>query len=434
MRRFAIVLLALPTIAAFAQQDQQNSQPPPEQNAPGPNILTSLAQTFFHGDFVNFHAGISGLYDSNQAVLNSGIPGSFGFSLSGGVQAYHRFRESELSLSYNAAYSHYQGGGYLSGTNQNLGLLYSTRLSPRWNLGFVESAGEYRYGIGYYGQPYAPTPALANPFSPVTRFLLSGVSLSYRQTARLTYTLGGDFHLARYSYPGAIGNTGVSGSASVEYRLTGRTTVGGTYAHSYYTYQQGAGNATLDGGYFNISHQFAQYWTATASGGVTRSDSAGIIRIPVSVILNGQTITGYEVGPYKLTKMTPSVQGSVSRRLRRTVATVSAGQSVSPGNGVYLASTNRFISGSVSYSMRRANISAGGGWFHLTSLANTIATGYSTGSFGASYSYTLTRYIAANARYEYFRYGNISSSGGVGDNRISFGVTFTSKGIPMTLY
>lgn len=436
MSRFAILLLAFPTIAAFAQQASQNSQPP-DQNPQAQNTLTSLAGQFFHGDFVNFVAEGAGIYDNNRALINGGQggAGSFGFSVTGGVQAYHRFRTSFLSLSYAGGYTDYQGSGYGSGTHQNLSLLYSRQLSRRWNFGLVESAGIFQYGVGYYGQPNAPTAAIANPFSPSTRFLSSGVSLGYRQSARLSYEFGGNFFLARYSYPGAIGTTGVSGSGSLVYRLTARTTVGATYSHSYYRYQQSAGQAILDGGYFNLTHQFGDFWTASLSVGITRSDSAGIIRVPVSVILNGQQVTGYAVGPYKLDKITPSVSGSVSRRFRRVLATVSAGQTVSPGNGFYLASRNRYISGTASYSMgRRANISASGGYFFLTSLSNTISSNYGTGSFGASYSYVVARHISANFRYDYFKYGNVSSLGGVGDNRLTFGVSFSSSSIPLTLY
>ena len=436
MSRFAILLLALSTTSAFAQQTPQSSQPQQEENnTQSQNTLTSLAGQFFHGDFVNFYATGSGVYDANAAIVGGpGGSGTGGFALGGGVQAYHRFRTSILSLSYNLNYTDYHSGGYASGISQYLSLLYSKQLSRRWNLGFVESAGMYRYGIGYYGQPNAATPAVANPFSPVSKTASSAISLSYRQSARLTYDFGGDFFLSRYSYPGAIGTTGISGSGSLVYRITGRTTIGGTYSHSYYSYQRSAGQAVLDGGYFNLTHQFADLWTATVSAGLTRSDSSGIIRVPVSVILNGQQVTGYAVGPYKLDRVTPSIQGSVSHRLQRVVITGSVGQVVSPGNGIYLASRNRFFSGTASYSRQRSNISVSGGYFHLTSLANSISTSYGTGNFGASYGYTLTRHLSANVRYDYFRYGNVYAFGAVSDNRLLFSLSFSSKSIPLTLY
>jgi len=436
LSRFGILLLALPTAAVFAQQaPQSSSSPPPEVQAPAQNTLSSLAGQFFHGDFVNVFAAGGGLYANDPAILNSqGTSSSFGYNISGGIQAFHQFRTSVLSLSYSLGYTNYQGSGYEDGTHQNLSLLYSKQLGRRWTLGLVESAGTFRYGVGYYPQPNAATPAIGNPFSSVTRFLSSGVSLTYRQTARLSYVFGGNFFLTRYSYPGAIGTTGGSGSASVVYRLTEHTTVGGTYSHSKFEYQHDAGQANLDGVHFNASHQFARLWTVSGSVGVTRADSNGFIRVPVSIILNGQQVTGIAVGPYHRTTLTPSFEGSISRRLRRIIISGSAGQVVSPGNGVYLASTDRFFGATASYSMRRANISASGGYFHLTSLANAVSQSYATTSFGASYGYTLSRHIGAVVRYDYYRYGSLYNYPSAGDNRLSFGLSFTSGSIPLTLY
>jgi hypothetical protein len=434
VRRFAILLLALP-IAVFSQQAPQSADQQ-TQTSQGQNTLTTLAGQFFSGDFVNLFGTAAGVYDANQAISSQSNPGGGGgFALSGGVQAFHRWRDSELSLSYNLGYTHYQSVAYSSGFNQNLSLAYTKILNARWSLGLVESGGMYRYGVSYYGQPNGPTPAIANPFSPVTKFASSGVSLTYRQTARLSYIFSGNFYLARYNYPGAIGTTGGSGSGSVSYRFSDRTTIGGTYTHSYFTYQRSAGQATIDGAYLNFSHQFPQFWTVNLDAGVSRSNSSGFIRTPVNVILNGQEVTGYVVGPYKLDKLTPSVSGSVSRRIRRMVATASVGQGVNPGNGVYLASRNQFIAGTLSYTPNtRSNISASGGWFHLTSLANTVSSSYSTGSFGVSYGYTLTNHLSANARYDYFRYGGLYAFAGTSDNRLSFGITFSSRSIPLTLY
>lgn len=292
----------------------------------------------------------------------------------------------------------------------------------------------FRYGVPYYSQPDSGTQAIANPFSSVTKFLSSGISLTYRQTARLSYIFNGTFFLSRYDAPGAIGSTGATGSGSLRYRLTERTTIGGTYSHSYYTYQHGAGDATMDGGYFNVSHQFPQFWSANFDAGFTRTDSSGFIETPITFIINGQPVTGYLKGPYQQTSFTPTLRGSVSRRLRRIVTTVSGGQGVSPGNGVYLASRNQFLSGTVSYSNQRSNISASGGYWHLTSLTHSLSNSYGTASFGGSYSYTLARHIAAHIRYDYFRYGSVSTYSGSGYNRISFGVTFSSENIPLTLY
>ena len=82
----------------------------------------------------------------------------------------------------------------------------------------------------------------------------------------------------------------------------------------------------------------------------------------------------------------------------------------------------------------RANLSFGGGFTHLTSVSNNVAFGYTSGSFSAQYAYNFLRHLGANARYEYVRYGNFGSLGSVQDNRLTFGVYFSSKPIPLTLF
>ncbi|MBV8811267.1 MAG: hypothetical protein JO033_21575, partial [Acidobacteriaceae bacterium] len=107
---------------------------------------------------------------------------------------------------------------------------------------------------------------------------------------------------------------------------------------------------------------------------------------------------------------------------------------VIPGNGIYLTSRTIFASGIYSRTYRRANFSAGAGYNRLTSISTNIANNYSSANISASYGYTLTRHLAANLRYSYLHYGNFSGVSGVNDNRIQMGISFSSAGVPMTLF
>ena len=44
------------------------------------------------------------------------------------------------------------------------------------------------------------------------------------------------------------------------------------------------------------------------------------------------------------------------------------------------------------------------------------------------------RHLSANARYDFVRYGTIGTFSTVSDNRFSFGVSYSSKSVPLTLY
>ncbi|MDQ2713027.1 MAG: hypothetical protein M3Y24_12505 [Acidobacteriota bacterium] len=432
MKKLAVLFLIVGSIAATAQDTSAPSTAAPTQTVTD-NTLTSLAGEFFHGDFVNYYAFASGVYDSTLQTLQTGAGSSGGFSIGGGVTASKQFSDGILSLNYRGDYRNYSGGYEAGGTDQYLNLIYSKRLGRRWTISFQEGAGILFYNSPYFGNS-AGGGIQTNPFSPTTRFLSSSVYLSYRQTARLTYTLGGSFFLNRYNFPGAIGSTGGIFSASASYALTGRTNFGGTYSHDNFVFQHGAGNTTLDGGYANLSHTFGRGWLVNVSAGVTRAHTYGVINYPLSFILAGQTVSGYAVGHYDQTSEIPTVQGSVYHHFRSFNMSASAGRGVNPGNGTYLTSTNTYFGGVVSKGFRNSVLSANANYSRVTSIANAVAQAYSQNGIVASYSRIIFPHLSAYVTYNYNRYGALLNYSSITDNRFIFGVAFSSKNIPLTIY
>ena len=425
-------------VAAATVVAQETSTGPADADDGLRGIPVTLAGQFFDHDFVNYTLFANAVYDTNLVTLQGNQTtsgGGVGFSVGGGVTASHQTRTSVLSLSYRGDYRHYGSGGYGSGTNQNLALNYSQRLTRRWTMSTNVAAGILFYGGGFYS--VAPSPAstvVTNPFSPETRFASAGINFSYQQTRRLSYVFGGQFFWNSYNYGGAINSVGGSGIGSVVYQLTGKTSIAGSYSHTYYRYGQSSGHSTLDGGSFTVNHEFPAHWQAALTVGMTRSHAIGIISIPVSIIIGGQPVTGYITGPYDQVSFVPSFQGSVTHYRRRSAFSVSAGQGIQPGNGVYLTSRSQFLNGTYSYSMRRSNISFGGGYFRLSSIANTVSQAYSTGNLSGSYSYVLRRHLSADFRYDLISYGGLGSYGGFVGHRLTFGLSYSSQSIPMTLF
>jgi hypothetical protein len=220
----------------------------------------------------------------------------------------------------------------------------------------------------------------------------------------------------------------------VNYRITARTTISADYGTSGFTYQAGSGDSRLNSINGSVSHLFAHNWFVTVSGGITHSNVSGFISIPVSALTGNVGAGGYVVGQYNSASNFPAFGGTVTRIFRRFQLSASGGQSIISGNGYYLASRNQYLNGSYSKSFRRSNISFGGNWYRLKSAANTVAYVYSAGGLGASYSYQLMRYVSSNFRYDYVRYGNLTPYPAIVDNRLSFGFTFSSRSVPLTLY
>jgi hypothetical protein len=428
-----LVLLSIGAASAFAQEG------PNMDNPINFNPVTLASQFFEHNNYFNYFGTVNGVYDSFAPTVNSSGQqennGGFGYSVGGGLSGYHAFRHAALALSYSGTYRHYNTPLFQNGTDQNLALTYTTRLSRRWTLGLSANAGTVLYGSGYLGTAsQGSNPVVTNPFSANTRYASSGVTLAYQQTRRLSYVVGGNFYLQRYSNVNAIGATGGSGNVGVNYRLNARTTISANYTASGFVYQRGSGDSRLNGISGSVFHQFPNHWFVTVSGGITRTNISGFISIPANFLNGNVGPGGYVVGPYSTASNFPSFTGSVSRVFRRSQFSASGGQSIISGNGYYLASRNQFLNANYSRSFRRANISFGGNWYRLKSAANTVVTSYSTGGFGASYGYQLMRYLGSNFRYDWVRYGNLAPYNSIVDNRLTFGLTLSSRSVPVTLY
>lgn len=432
MRLSALVLVSLIAVPVFGQQTQNT-----QGNDQGFYNPFTLASGLLRHNFFNVYAFGNGAYDSNAQILQNGErSGSLGYSVGGGVQLSHLWKTAELGLSYSGAYQHYRSAFFASGPTQNLTLGYTKRFSRRWSLSLSEAAGIYLYGESYYSTHATNTnPVVTNPFSTQTKYTSSGISLTYRQTRRLSYIISGSYSLYRYNGPTGIGANDVGASFGADYQLTGRTTVGASYSYGYFRYQHNAGSDHLNGIHGTITHAFSRRWTGSASAGITRSNATGIISVPITVTTSsGQTLTGYEIGAYHNAQFVPSISGSLTHLYRRSQFSIDGGQGISSGNGVYLASRNRFLGAVYTYHLHKSVFSAGASYNKLNSISNQVDYGYSSKNLTLAYGRNLFRYVSANLRYDFIEYGGLGPFNARHDNHFTFGLSFSSKSIPLTLY
>ena len=105
-----------------------------------------------------------------------------------------------------------------------------------------------------------------------------------------------------------------------------------------------------------------------------------------------------------------------------------------PGNGTFLTSRDQYVNGIYSYQTRKSNASFGGGFYRLISISNTVTQDYTTGTFSASYGYNIIRYLSATARYDFTHYGGLFVYSGLNESRITFGLSLSTKSMPMGLF
>ena len=430
VRSFFLLCVAAGVLAA------QDSTPTSNGSVSDSTRGITAATQFFDHDFVNLFVYGDGVWDSHVPVVGGGsYKNGLGWDAGGGLTATHTFHDGSLSINYRGGYSQDRTLGFSGGQQQSLSFAFEKRLNRRWTLGASVSGAILSYGTSFYSGTSVASITPGNPLSPESRFANAGLSLSYAQTRRLSYVFSGNFLVNSFNLAGAYSTHGFSGAASVYYRLTARTTVGGTYSHSYFAYTGNGGTTNVDSGSLTLSHIFPEHWQIDLSAGVNRAHSVGTVQVPVAFSFNGQVITGYYTGPYNRTIYSPVFQGVISHSFRRSSASLSGGQGVMSGNGLYLTSRDQFVNGTFSFSNRHSNASFGGNYVRMSSIANSISQVYSYYGFSAGYGINLIRYVSANARYDLIHYDRLLSlTQNTTESRITFGISLSTKSVPLTLF
>ncbi len=434
----AVLLLVAGSSGAFAQYQSTPSTSTYGPGSAGANTATSLSGAFFPGDFFNASAFIDGVYDSREQNQgqSSNVSGG-GFDAGGAISASKSFSDSLLSVNYHGGYRQYPSGLGSSGTNQNLSLLYNKHFGPRWTLSFQNAAGIMLYDSVAYNTNLS-VPPLNNPLSPSTRFLQSSVTATYRWSQRLTFSATGNFFLNRYS-ESVYGQAGVTGgiySGSATYELTARTSIAGTYTHDDFFYQGAAGTSHINGLSASLIHTFGRGWMAKFSGGASHISTAGIYQLPVLIDNgSGQLVPGFVLVPYDTKKFIPTFEASLRHNFRILNISMTALHGVNPGNGTYLTSSNTAVNGYASRAFgRTASLTVSGGYSRISTIAEGIGESFSQTSLTAQYSRVLFSHLSGYTSYSLLRYSQISNFSSTTDNRFTFGVAFSLKNVPFTLF
>ncbi|HWF48547.1 MAG TPA: hypothetical protein VG168_16175, partial [Bryobacteraceae bacterium] len=403
--KYLAFLVLFSSASVFGQQTSNATPEVPPAPETTPSTPVTLAQSpEGNPNILSFDVGARGVYDNNSQG------GYQGGAVDWGVLANHHFERGALSLNYRGDYGDYAGAQAYSGTDQSLNFAIEKALTRHWSVSFSQAAGIFKYGASYFSvQPIESNTVQTNPFSSDTKFLSSSFAATYQQSLRLSYIFTVSYYLSRYAGAAPFGISAVTASGAASYRLTARTTLTGTYSFSDYQYQNLGGQAQIHSVYATVSHQFRNRWTILASAGGSRSQSSGVVDLALSPTLLQLLGTTYVAGSYNTTTYVPYFEGSVSRQIGHANVSVSGGQSITPGNGLYLASKNLNVTGYFSYTWRLSSIGFGGSYYRLGSVSNS-AQPYSTEAFSASYGYPLTRHIGLNLRYDLINYSQVNNS------------------------
>jgi hypothetical protein len=381
-------------------------------------------------DYFNFYGMLNGIYDSGLQYQNTDRTGGTvtgyggaGAQMGGGVDFVHQIRHGEVSAYYSGSYTRYNRSQYTNATQQYLGVSLVRQLTRRLNFTATEVANyTFNSGQNYFYpsgslfpsvQPYN-TSALANSTS---------LTLNWRASRRTTYFIGGDFYMSHY-HPGQFTSyLGGAATAGVTYQASQRDSLTGSVSYTRFSYSQNAGKSHIGTATGSYTHVFNPYWSAGASAGVARVEASGIAALGFVGVPSEE----FQQGRFSQKTTAPVYTGSISRNFKHSTLSIVGGQSIIGGNGIYLTSKNVYGTANLAMQLsRRLRLGGSGGVNRLSSVANA-ASGYTSAAFSLNAAYQLTEHCFLNLAYSGWQYPKFGDLQKTYANRISAGVTFTSK-------
>jgi hypothetical protein len=419
----------------------------------GPAVLSSGAAGIGNrsGQLMDlrFYAGVNGVYDSSLqpvAINSQGqlvtIGGLYGVEANIGLYGTHSWRTALLGVDYRGAFREYANDSQYSGIDQYLTLGYTWQESRRiiWKarlMGGILSDALDGIGVEPTITSTAPT-AVVSPgsllFDSRSYYLQGGLDLTLQQTARTSFTVGGQgFDVWRQSAD-LVGVEGYNLRGTVEHRVNKNTSIGFTYQRQHFNFPKVFGQADIDTGELFLGTNLGRFWSFTLRAGVFHSEVSGLESVqlnPVIAALLGQAST---VQAYYREDIYPSGAASLTRRFKTASLNFGYSQQVVPGNGVYLTSKSDNAIAGYSYTgLRKVSFSVSGGYQSLNSLGQGIAP-YRSANGGAGLTYTLPYSLHLVARYDY-RYQVIEDVTYKHTGyRVAVGLTFSPGKVPLSLW
>jgi hypothetical protein len=325
------------------------------------------------------------------------------------------------------------------GLDQFLNLAYSRQLTRRLILDLKDTAGTVSLANGAFSYlPLSNTDLFAIPanelFDIRTNFVQSRVDLTWQQTARLSFGIGGEGFVVRRSSLALAGLDGYDARANVAYRLSSRQTVSGDYNYTYYDFQRAFGDSKLQSVSLGYSVGLSRKWDFSLRGGGIRIDSLGITQVAIDPAIAAIVGQNFADVTYKRVVYAPLGEARMMRRFDRSSLTLDYSMGASPGNGVYL--TSRQTAGTVGYSytgVRRWTFALNSGYSELSSVGQTLGK-YTNLQGGAGVTYKVGRETHIQFRYDYRHYTTQNNIYQMDSNRVSLGLAFSPGETPLAIW
>lgn len=440
-----LITLGLSSVV-FAQTETAPSSQP---EYAGPSVLSRGlgASILARQQSVRFrpYLGISGFCDSGLTSLTVGVggkpPNQLACGVDGqlGLNGYHIWRKSQLGIQYTGDYHHYARYSNYDGIDQLLSLGYTLRTTKRTQLTLKESAGTFSRNYvqptayGFYDANALPVPDSV-PFDNRIYYAQSAADFTFRPTARLSFNMGGNFDAVRYRASSLYGSTVETGRADVIYRYNRFGSIGASYEFSHMRFKNVFGSSDLHDLSIVWSARLSRSWELRLRAGATRVETLAFQVVAVDPFI--AAITGQTAAiraTYRLNYV-PSGGASLSKSFQHASLTFNYDRGVTPGNGVFITSSQETGRASYSYvGIRRWTFSTSLGYERYTALVQTINQ-YKSYEAGAGVGRELGKGVGLSIRFDERRYDTGFGNFRRDAYRAMLGFTWSPGDVPLMLW
>lgn len=336
---------------------------------------------------------------SGKAVNRFG----YGDLISFGIDGRNYWRHDLLQAGLSGEYSYYGNNSQFNGTNVSGSVNYTHVLSRRLRLSIVDHTSHLSRNNSLTNPALNPDLTVANVnlsttangqiFDESTTQSSNTVSLTWQQSVRTSWNFSQTSFFVKRAGEGLINSQGMQSAADYAYRFSRRTTLGLYYSYSYYKYSKGLGNTSSSTVGAIYSHAFDSRTELRFRAGASMLENLGITAVSIDPAI--AALLGQPTGIVQLyTQATPvDVSVSFTREMHQNRRLhLAYNRSTSPGNGVFLTSTQVAYDGGLDFKLKKLfSVSVSAGKTQLVSVSQTI------GAYGNTYArLSVTRPIRRN--------------------------------------
>jgi hypothetical protein len=396
-RGFVMLGLVLPASAQYAGPAiLSRGQAPAAMEAPTVDFNFSV------GLNAGYTTGLSGVGQPN-AQGQLATASSVGAGVNVGLSGAHSWKHTHLGLNYTGTYTYYPDAGSYNSIGQGLSIGLNHQFSKHISFTLRENAGMFTQ--------FSPSTTSLNysvPFDPSQSFIPSTdfynnrtiysttqALLTIQKSTRLSFSLGGGYFANLRSNAALFGATGEMATGDAQYRISKSTTIGGTYSFDHFGFTHSFGGTYIHTAGLSLSTRIDRWTELSLSGGASRVESSFEQTVPIDPSILAILCPANEPVACPLAAGTvishsvfwgPNFSVRLSRSFHRGVAYISAGESITPGNGLFLTSKSTSAAAGYGYSgLKKWNMNVSVTYGRSLSLANVTGS-YSqvAGFFGMS--------------------------------------------------